>query len=65
METSPVFDGSATSLSGNGEYIANEGPIVLGGGGLPYLSLPAGTGGGCVVTGPFANLTINLGPVEL
>lgn len=65
MKKSPIFDGSATSLSGNGEYIANKGDIVLGGGGLPYLSLPAGSGGGCVITGPFANMTVNLGPVAL
>lgn len=28
------------------------------------VRLPPGLGGGSVTTGPFANMTINLGPVE-
>ncbi|KAF2721222.1 Di-copper centre-containing protein [Polychaeton citri CBS 116435] len=62
---SPLFDGSPTSLGGNGEYIDHEGPIITppqGVGGGPIL-LPAGVGGGFVTTGPFANMTVNLGPV--
>lgn len=31
--------------------------------GLKNISIPAGVGGGLVKTGPFANMTINLGPV--
>ena len=27
-------------------------------------SIPAGTGGGCVITGPFANITVAFGPVS-
>jgi len=43
-ENSPIFDGSDTSLSGNGEYIpGHRGSGVV----------PAGNGGGCVKTGPF------------
>jgi tyrosinase len=52
-----MFDGSATSISGNGEYVSNltlfdDSPV-----------LPRGHGGGCVNTGPFTNFTVNLGPV--
>ena len=31
--------------------------------GLKNISIPAGVGGGLVKTGPFANMTVNLGPV--
>lgn len=47
----PIFDGSEYSMSGNGVY-NNTGPIVLG----PTLSIPHGSGGGCVTTGPFADM---------
>ncbi|KAB5559646.1 hypothetical protein GE09DRAFT_1285613 [Coniochaeta sp. 2T2.1] len=52
-EKSPIFDGSDTSLSGNGQKIThNSNGIVLG------------NGGGCVQTGPFKNMTVHLGPVS-
>lgn len=54
LAASPLFDGSAFSLSGNGLYNATEGPTVIG----PNATLPRGTGGGCVVTGPFANMVV-------
>ncbi|EXJ83502.1 hypothetical protein A1O1_07125 [Capronia coronata CBS 617.96] len=47
----PIFDGSDYSMSGDGLY-NNSGPIQLG----ASLTIPHGTGGGCVTTGPFANL---------
>lgn len=47
----PIFDGSDSSLSGDGLFV-DSGPIVLS----SEISLPHGTGGGCVTTGPFANL---------
>lgn len=47
-------------MSGNGEYVANKSNLWTGG-----VTLPAGSGGGCVYSGPFANMTVNLGPVSL
>lgn len=64
-EKSPIFDGSDTSMSGNGAYVAGEGNVVLSGAGLPEILLPHGTGGGCVTSGPFVNMSVNLGPVAL
>jgi tyrosinase len=54
LTLSPVFDGTPSSLSGDGLPTNLTSPIVLG----PNLTLPHGTGGGCVTTGPFANLTV-------
>ncbi|KAE8351517.1 hypothetical protein BDV28DRAFT_136945 [Aspergillus coremiiformis] len=65
MEKSQVFDGSETSLSGNGEYIPNQGDIPLRLGNYPAVNLPPGSGGGCVTSGPFKNYTLNLGPAAL
>ncbi|KAK3325052.1 tyrosinase-like protein [Apodospora peruviana] len=59
---SPVFDGSATSLGGDGEYIpGHEGLWITQAGGTEMIKFPPGTGGGCVTTGPFGNLTIRMG----
>ncbi|KAH8157567.1 hypothetical protein CIB48_g10675 [Xylaria polymorpha] len=52
-ETSPIFDGSDTSMSGNGEKIAHQ-----------SFMAPAGNGGGCLTSGPFKNMTVNLGPIS-
>ncbi|KAH7007646.1 putative tyrosinase [Ilyonectria destructans] len=62
-QDSSVFDGSAYSLGGNGKAISH-GPtnITMAGGAPPaisYLSAP-GSGGGCVVGGPFSNYTLLL-----
>ncbi|KAF4782518.1 hypothetical protein HER10_EVM0013273 [Colletotrichum scovillei] len=66
LETSPIFDGSETSMSGNGDFVPGREPIRLGGqNGLPIIELPVGTGGGCVNSGPFKNMTVNLGPAAL
>ncbi|KAF2708625.1 Di-copper centre-containing protein [Pleomassaria siparia CBS 279.74] len=64
LEKSPILDGSDTSMSGNGEFIPDAGNIVVGGDGLSEISFPAGSGGGCVTSGPFKNMTVNLGPVS-
>ena len=53
LSGSPIFDGSSTSFSGDGEYIADaEVPS------FENATFPRGTGGGCVRTGPFANLNL-------
>ncbi|GAB7326364.1 hypothetical protein MBLNU13_g10398t1 [Cladosporium sp. NU13] len=66
--SSPIFDGSDTSMSGNGAhaYGPNETQIILGASqGLPPVYLSTGNGGGCVQSGPFANMSVNLGPFAL
>ncbi|KAK4185776.1 hypothetical protein QBC35DRAFT_555821 [Podospora australis] len=54
-EKSPIFDGSETSLSGNGKKVSHRGSAFA----------PAGNGGGCVETGPFKNMTVRLGPLSV
>ncbi|KAI1385398.1 Di-copper centre-containing protein [Hypoxylon trugodes] len=63
--SSPIFDGGEYSMSGNGEYIAGKGPLTLTLGDYPPVYLPPGTGGGCVTSGPFKDMQVNLGPVSL
>ncbi|RDL35494.1 Di-copper centre-containing [Venustampulla echinocandica] len=53
-EKSPIFDGSDTSMSGNGKKVSHQATSIG----------PAQNGGGCVETGPFANMTVHLGPVS-
>ncbi|KAH7006753.1 hypothetical protein EDB80DRAFT_751544 [Ilyonectria destructans] len=66
LHSSPIFDGSDTSMSGDGAYIPDQEEIILGGSsGLPPIYLPAGTGGGCVTSGPFKDMVVNLGPAAL
>lgn len=60
-----MLDGSDTSMSGNGEFIPGGGDVNLGGNGLPDILIPAGSGGGCVTSGPFKDMKVNLGPVGL
>ncbi|BCR96037.1 tyrosinase family protein [Aspergillus luchuensis] len=65
MEASEVYDGSETSMSGNGYCIPNQGNISLYLGNYAPIILPPGTGGGCVTSGPFKNYTVNMGPAAL
>lgn len=44
-----MFDGSETSMSGNGEFMEHNGTN----GALGALFIPSGEGGGCVESGPF------------
>lgn len=63
-QDSPIFDGSETSLGGNGDFIPHEGPLLVSPGNSSLtLQLPPGLGSGNVSTGPFANMSVNLGPV--
>ena len=65
ISASPLFDGSAFSLGGDGQYVPH-GAVNCSVPGVPdlhYIYRPPGTGGGCVTNGPFANITLNLGPV--
>lgn len=59
LEGSVEFDGSASSMGSNGAYV-NTGPIVLG----PLLTVPHGSGGGCIKTGPFSDWTATLGFID-
>lgn len=60
-----MLDGSDYSMSGNGKFIPGRGNVILGGNGLPEIPIPAGSGGGCVTSGPFKDMEVNLGPVAL
>ncbi|KAI9046822.1 hypothetical protein LZ554_008903 [Drepanopeziza brunnea f. sp. 'monogermtubi'] len=56
---SPVFDGSATSMSGNGAFLLHNGSLTGGG----TIFLPSEKGGGCVTSGPFKDMKVSLGPI--
>ncbi|VBB81647.1 Putative protein of unknown function [Podospora comata] len=56
---SPLFDGSEGSMGGNGAKANYNGIMIPG----PYDRIPPADGGGCVTTGPFKNMTVNLGPI--
>ncbi|EEQ84436.2 tyrosinase [Blastomyces dermatitidis ER-3] len=69
-EKSAVFDGSAYSLGSNGAPLADRAPTYRPAPPPPLPQteghdFPAGTGGGCVMYGPFSDLTTNLGPVAM
>ncbi|KAJ5968633.1 hypothetical protein N7501_004881 [Penicillium viridicatum] len=65
LEKSQVFDGSDTSMSGNGAYTESVGDIELSLTNYPVIHLPTGNGGGCVTSGPFKNYSVNMGPAAL
>lgn len=65
LEASPIWDGSATSMSGNGAKINQTGDVVLNIGDSPPIHLPNGSGGGCITSGPFKEMQVNLGPAAL
>ncbi|SPN99116.1 related to tyrosinase [Cephalotrichum gorgonifer] len=65
---SPLFDGSDTSLGGNGaprtlkEKREMRSKRQFGGGGFGGFG-GGGNGGGCVTTGPFKDMVVTLGPM--
>ncbi|KAJ0116762.1 hypothetical protein J7T55_009913 [Diaporthe amygdali] len=59
LAASPLFDGSMTSLGGDGEPIPDRPPTIIGSTGL---KVPPGNGGGCMKSGPFVNMTVTMGP---
>ena len=60
LESSLIFNGDAYSMSGNGLYV-DSGPLIL----APTFQLPKGSGGGCVTTGPFADMITTLNPIPI
>ena len=60
---SPVFDGSDTSLGGNGDFIEHGALILTPPGSDVQLTFAPGNGGGCVTKGPFKDMVVHIGPV--
>ncbi|KAK3301769.1 uncharacterized protein B0T15DRAFT_563343 [Chaetomium strumarium] len=57
---SPLFDGSESSMGGNGapsDYPGVPQPFPR-----PYDKIPSAGGGGCVTEGPFKDMVVSLGP---
>lgn len=57
LGASPLFDGSETSLSGDGEYNPEEQNLSSG-----AITIPRGSGGGCAKSGPFKDMKVHMGP---
>lgn len=65
---SPIFDTSSSGFGGNGKSIRHPGinaQINLPPAPEVTTYIPPGSGGGCVTTGPFANLILNFGPIKV
>lgn len=49
LRQNSLFDGSDTSMSGDGYFVQHNGSLT----GSGNIYLPSGQGGGCVMSGPF------------
>jgi tyrosinase len=58
LRSSPIFDGSDTSMGSDGAFVKHNGSV----GGAGKIFLPSGQGGGCITSGPFKGLQTHLGP---
>ncbi|KAL6710040.1 hypothetical protein ACN47E_009831 [Coniothyrium glycines] len=60
---SPLLDGSATSIGGNGVLgCINQTFYGIPTNEAPLIKIPHGQGGGCVSSGPFVDWPVNIGP---
>jgi len=57
---SPLLDGSDTSISGDGVYIAGRNASCVPNPNRCFVEVPPGNGGGCVASGPFKELVVIL-----
>lgn len=55
-----IFNGDQYSMSGDGAFTNND-PYVLG----PGFSIPHGSGGGCIKSGPFQGMTYTMPPIDI
>ncbi|KAF2000175.1 Di-copper centre-containing protein [Amniculicola lignicola CBS 123094] len=63
-QKSPLLDGSDTSISGDGAYVAGRNSACVTNPDHCFVEVQPGTGGGCVKSGPFKNWKVNLGPIQ-
>lgn len=57
---SNIFNGDAYSMSGDG-YFTNDTPYQL----APGFVIPHGSGGGCIMSGPFKGMPATMPPIDI